>query len=111
MAKMASMKDKVKTRESNEGKCCYNKALSPNPRRKTALSVRETRCKIGAMMGVDDGFSEIPPVEKPKPTETSLLGHPINPPKHSQVSKCNIQVVVRDKRNQMHIFKGFNDHK
>jgi hypothetical protein len=39
MAKMASMKDKVKTRESNEGECCYNKALSSNPRRKTALSV------------------------------------------------------------------------
>jgi hypothetical protein len=32
--KMASMKDKVKTRESNEGECCYNKALSSNPRRK-----------------------------------------------------------------------------
>jgi hypothetical protein len=39
MAKMASMKDKVKTRESNEGECCYSKALSSNPRRKTALSV------------------------------------------------------------------------
>jgi hypothetical protein len=39
MAKTASMKDKVKTRESNEGECCYNKALSSNPRRKMALSV------------------------------------------------------------------------
>jgi hypothetical protein len=39
MEKTASMKDKVKTRESNEGECCYNKALSSNPRRKMALSV------------------------------------------------------------------------
>jgi hypothetical protein len=39
MAKTASMKDKVKTRESNEGECCYNNALSLNPRRKMALSV------------------------------------------------------------------------
>jgi hypothetical protein len=39
MAKTASMKDKVKTRESNEGECCYNSALSLNPRRKTTLSV------------------------------------------------------------------------
>jgi hypothetical protein len=39
MAKTASMKDKVKTRESNEGECCHSKALSSNPRRKTALSV------------------------------------------------------------------------
>jgi hypothetical protein len=33
------MKDKVKTREFDEGECCYNKALSSNPRRKTTLSV------------------------------------------------------------------------
>jgi hypothetical protein len=39
MTKMASMKDKVKTRESNEGECCYNKALSSNARRKKTLSV------------------------------------------------------------------------
>jgi hypothetical protein len=39
MAKQASMKDKVKTGESNEGECCYNKARSSNPRRKTTLSV------------------------------------------------------------------------
>jgi hypothetical protein len=32
--KKASMKDKVKIGESNEGECCYNKALSSNPRRK-----------------------------------------------------------------------------
>jgi hypothetical protein len=39
MEKTASMKDKFKTRESNEGECCYNKALSLNPRRKTTPSV------------------------------------------------------------------------
>ena len=32
------------------------------------------------MMGADDGFSEIPPSGKPKPTDTGLLRHPINPP-------------------------------
>jgi hypothetical protein len=42
---------------------------------------------------------------------TGLLGHPVNSPKHGQVGKCKIQAVVRDKRNQMHIFKGFNDQK
>jgi hypothetical protein len=33
------MKHKIKTRKLNEGECCYNKALSSNPKRKTALSV------------------------------------------------------------------------
>jgi hypothetical protein len=33
------MKHKIKTRRLNEGECCYNKALSSNPKRKTALSV------------------------------------------------------------------------
>jgi hypothetical protein len=51
------------------------------------------------------------PSGKPKPMGTGLLGHPVNSPKHGQVGKCNIQAVVRDKRNQMHIFKGFNDQK
>jgi hypothetical protein len=50
-----------------------------------------------------------PPSEKPKPTDTGLLGHPVNLPKHGQVGKCNIQAVVRNKKNQMHTFKGFND--
>jgi hypothetical protein len=40
-----------------------------------------------------------PPSGKPKPTDTGLLGHPVNPPKHGQVGKCKIQAVVRDKRN------------
>ena len=31
------------------------------------------------MMGADDGFSEIPS-GKPKPIDTGLLGHPVNPP-------------------------------
>jgi hypothetical protein len=33
------MKHKIKTRRLNEGECCYSKALSSNPKRKTALSV------------------------------------------------------------------------
>jgi hypothetical protein len=32
-----------------------------------------------------------------------------NPPKHGQVGKCNIQAVVRNKRNQMHTFNGFDE--
>jgi hypothetical protein len=39
MEKTASIKDKIKTRKSNEGECCYNKALSSNPKRKMTLSV------------------------------------------------------------------------
>jgi hypothetical protein len=50
-----------------------------------------------------------PPSGKPKPTDTGLLGHPVNPPRHGQVGKRKIQAVVRNKRNQMHIFKGFDD--
>jgi hypothetical protein len=41
--------------------------------------------------------------------DTGLLGHPVNPPRHGQVGKCKIQAFVRNKRNQMHIFKGFDD--
>jgi hypothetical protein len=59
--------------------------------------------------GVDDGFSEIPPSGKLKPTNTRLLGHPINPSRHGQVGKCKIQAFVRNKRNKMYIFKGFDD--
>jgi hypothetical protein len=33
------MKHKIKTRRLNEGECCYSKALSSNPKRKTTLSV------------------------------------------------------------------------
>jgi len=54
-------------------------------------------------------FHKSPLVANQKPKDTSLLGHPVNPPRYGQVGKCKIQVVVRDKRNQMHIFKGFND--
>jgi hypothetical protein len=61
------------------------------------------------MMGADDSFSEALPNVKPKPTGTGLLGHPVNPPRHSQVGKCKIQAFVRNKRKQMHIFKGFDD--
>jgi hypothetical protein len=73
------------------------------------IDERETRWKSGTMMGAVDGFSEIPPSGKPKPTDTGLLGHPVNPPKHGQVGKCKIQAIVRNKRNQMHIFKRFDD--
>jgi hypothetical protein len=51
------------------------------------------------------------PSPKPEPMGTGLLGHHVNFPKHGQVGQCKIQAVVRDKRNQMHIFKGFNDQK
>jgi hypothetical protein len=63
------------------------------------------------MMGVDDGLSEVLTSGKPKPIDKGFLGHPVNPPKHGQVGKCKVQAVVRNKRNQMHIFKGFNDQK
>jgi hypothetical protein len=33
------MKYKIKTIRLNEGECCYNKALSSNPKRKMTLSV------------------------------------------------------------------------
>jgi hypothetical protein len=39
------------------------------------------------------------PNGKPKPIGTGLLGNIVNSPKHGQVGKCKIQVVVRDKRN------------
>jgi hypothetical protein len=51
------------------------------------------------------------PSGKPKPMGTGLLGNPVNSPNHGQVGQCKIQAVVRDKRNQMHIFKGFIDQK
>jgi hypothetical protein len=38
-----------------------------------------------------------------------LARTPCQFPRHGQVGKCKVQVVVRNKRNQMHIFKGFND--
>jgi hypothetical protein len=47
----------------------------------------------------------------PKPMGTSLLGHLVNPPSHGQAGQCKIQTVVRNKRNKMHISKGYNDKK
>jgi hypothetical protein len=96
---------------SHEVRCSPENRSTQCPDKGNGIDERETRCKSGSMMGADDGFSEIPPVENQKPTDTGLLGHPVNPPKHGQVGKCKIQAVVRDKRNQMHIFKGFNDQK
>jgi hypothetical protein len=44
-----------------------------------------------------------------KPMGTSLLGHPVIPPRYGQVDRYKIQASVRNKKNQMHIFKGFED--
>jgi hypothetical protein len=63
------------------------------------------------MMGANNGLSEAPPSGKPKPMDKGLLGHPVNPRKHGQVGKCKVQAVGKNKRKQMHIFKGFNDQK
>jgi hypothetical protein len=38
-----------------------------------------------------------------------LTKTPCQSPKHGQVGKCKIQAVVRNKRNQMHMFNGFDD--
>ena len=38
-----------------------------------------------------------------------LTKTPYQSPKHGQVGKCKIQAVVRNKRNQMHTFNGFDD--
>jgi hypothetical protein len=35
----SSKRSKIKTREFKEGECCKDKALSSNPKRKTALGV------------------------------------------------------------------------
>jgi hypothetical protein len=51
------------------------------------------------------------PSAKPEPMGTGLVGHHVNFPKHGQVVQCKIQAVVRDKKNQMHIFKSFNAQK
>jgi hypothetical protein len=45
------MKHKIKTRKLNEGECCYNKALSSNPKGKTTLSVDNL------------GLGRLPPLE------------------------------------------------
>ena len=48
-----------------------------------------------------------PPSGNSKPMGTSLLGHPVIPPIYGQVDRYKIQAPVRNKKNQMHIFKGF----
>jgi hypothetical protein len=40
---------------------------------------------------------------------TSLLGHHVIPPRYGQVDRYKIQSPVRNKKNRMHIFKGFED--
>jgi hypothetical protein len=50
-----------------------------------------------------------PPSGNSKPMGISLLGHPVIPPRYGQVDKYKIQAPVRNKKNQMHIFKGFED--
>jgi hypothetical protein len=44
-----------------------------------------------------------------KPMGTILLGHPIIYPRYGQVDRHKIQALVRNKNNQMNIFKGFED--
>jgi hypothetical protein len=44
-----------------------------------------------------------------KPMGTSSLGHPVIPPRYGQVDRHKIQAPVRNKNNQIHIFKGFED--
>jgi hypothetical protein len=40
-----------------------------------------------------------------------LLGHPANPLNNGQVAQRKIQAVVRNKRSNMNISKGYNDQK
>jgi hypothetical protein len=44
-----------------------------------------------------------------KPMGTSLLGQPVIPPRYGKVDRYKIQAPVRNKKYQMHIFKGFED--
>ena len=50
-----------------------------------------------------------PPSGNSKPMGTSLLGHPVIPPRYGQVDRYKIQAPIRNKKNWMHIFKGFED--
>jgi hypothetical protein len=50
-----------------------------------------------------------PPSDNSKPMGTSLLGHLVIPPIYGQVDRYKIQAPVSNKKNQMHIFKGFED--
>jgi hypothetical protein len=58
------------------------------------------------MMGADDGFSEIPPVANQNLQSQACWGTLSIPP---NMVKCKIQAIVRNKRNQMHKFNGFDD--
>jgi hypothetical protein len=49
------------------------------------------------------------PTRKSKPMGTRLLGHLVIPPKYGQVDRHNNYTPVKDKKNEMHIFKGFED--
>ena len=40
---------------------------------------------------------------------TRLLGNLFIPPRYGQVDRHKIQAPVRNKKNQMHIFNGFED--
>jgi hypothetical protein len=44
-----------------------------------------------------------------KPMGTSLLGYPIIPPRYGQVDRHNNEAPIKEKNNQMHIFKSFED--
>jgi hypothetical protein len=50
-----------------------------------------------------------PPSGKSKPMGPILIGNLFITPKYGQVDRHNIQAPIRKKKNQMHIFKGFED--
>jgi hypothetical protein len=50
-----------------------------------------------------------PPSGNSKTMGISLLGHPVIPLRYVQVDSHKNQALVKDKKNQMNIFKGFED--
>jgi hypothetical protein len=54
-------------------------------------------------------FHKFPPVANQNLQTQACQGTLSIPQTHGQVGKCKIQAIVRNKRNQMHIFNGFDD--
>jgi hypothetical protein len=50
-----------------------------------------------------------PPSGNSKSMDTSLLGHPVIPPRHGQVDKHKIQALVRNKCTYSKVFEDQND--
>jgi hypothetical protein len=67
------------------------------------------KMKSGKYGGSGQWLLMNPPSGNSKPMGTSLLGHTIIPLRYGQVDRHKIQPPVRNKKNQMHIFKGFED--